>query len=221
RLHFSGRRCGGAIMGIAGVVSMLPSAHELAVERVVAAPGRLMVVATARQSEAACPGCGVPSRRVHSRSERELADLPWHGLSIAIRVRVRRFVCDTPGCARSICCERLSETTAVHARRTLRLASALELIGRALGGEAGARLARALGMVAAGSGDALVQLIKSAPSTTALGTSAHPHPSLRAVGVDDWARRKGTRRARCSSTWRGDSSPIFSRTASRRRSPLG
>jgi hypothetical protein len=49
---------------------------------------------------------------------------------------VRRFVCERPGCPRRIFCERLSATAAVFARRTTRLADALEVIGLALGGEA-------------------------------------------------------------------------------------
>jgi transposase len=178
-------------METARVVSLLPSAHELAVERLVAEPGRLLVVASARPSEAPCPSCGVLSRRVHSRYERELADLPWHGLSIAIRVQVRRFFCDMPGCARRIFCERLTETTEAYSRRTLRLSSALELIGLALGGEAGARLARELGMVAAGSGDSLLRLMKSPPGTRVLDRFTNSLPSLRALGVDDWAWRRG------------------------------
>lgn len=178
-------------MEAARVVSLLPSAQELAVKRLVAEPGRLLVVASARRSEASCPACGVRSRRVHSRYERELADLPWHGVSIAIRVSVRRFFYNVPGCARRIFCERLSQTTDAYSRRTLRLSSALELIGLALGGEAGARLARELAMAAAGSSDTLLRLVKSNWSTGERYRSGGPPSQLRAVGVDDWAWRRG------------------------------
>ncbi len=123
------------------VVALVPAPAELAVEHLAAEPGRLIVVATARRAAAVCPACGCPSDRVQSRYERSLADLPWHGLAVALRVRARRFVCDVPRCPRRVFCERLPGTAAAYARRTTRLAGALELIGLALGGEAGARLA--------------------------------------------------------------------------------
>jgi transposase len=122
---------------------------------------------------------------VQSRYERTLADLPWHGHAVALRVRVRRFVCGVPSCARRVFCERLPGTAVAHARRTTRLAGALELIGLALGGEAGARLARALGMAAGASADALLRALKAGPP----GPPAAP--SVRVLGVDDWAWRKG------------------------------
>lgn len=87
------------------------------------------------------PSCGCASVRAQSRYERRLADLPWHGLAVALRIRVRRFVCEVPRCPRRVFCERLPATAAPYARRTTRLAGALERIGLALGGETGARLA--------------------------------------------------------------------------------
>jgi hypothetical protein len=73
-------------METARIASLRSSAHALAIERIVAASERPIVVATAQQSEAAFPSRGVPSHRVHSRDEREPSDLLWHGLPIAIRV---------------------------------------------------------------------------------------------------------------------------------------
>src|SRR5690606_5634144 len=67
-----------------------------------------------------------------------------------------------------------------------RLTTALELISLALGGEAGARLARELGMTAGTSADALLCLLK-APS----GAPSSDATSVRVLGVDDWAWRKG------------------------------
>lgn len=166
------------------VVALVPAPDELAVEHLAAEPGRLIVVAAARRAEAVCPTCGCASGRVQSRYERRLADLPWHGLAVALRVRVRRFVCAVPRCPRRIFCERLPGTAAAHARRTTRLAGALELIGLALGGEAGARLARELGMAAGASADTLLRVLQAGPRPRA-------EPPVRVLGVDDWAWRKG------------------------------
>ena len=95
-------------------------------------------------------------------------------------MHVRRFVCEVPRYPRRIFCERLPGTAAAYARRTARRAGALELIGLALGGEAGARLARELGMAAGTSSDTLLRLLK----VSAGDTSA---PPVRVLGVDDWA----------------------------------
>jgi len=90
--------------------------------------------------------CGLLSQRVPGRSVRTLDDLPWHGGRVRIEAHVHQFFCDTPGCPRRIFTERLSETTVPHARRTNRAATALELIGFALGGRPGERLAVAMGL---------------------------------------------------------------------------
>lgn len=78
-------------------------------------------------------------------SARTLADLPCVGVSVRPRVRVRRFFCDEPSCERRISTERLYGVAKAHARGTDRQREALERIAFALGGEAGARLARELG----------------------------------------------------------------------------
>jgi transposase len=43
---------------------------------------------------ARCPACGRRSARVHSHYTRMLADLPWQGIPVTVRLRVRRFFCD-------------------------------------------------------------------------------------------------------------------------------
>jgi hypothetical protein len=107
---------------------------------------------------------------------------------VALRVRVRPFVCDVPRCPRRILNERLllPGNAPAYARRTTRLASALELIGIALADEAGARLARELGMAAGASADTLLRVLKATPALPA-------GPPVRVVGVDDWAWRNGER----------------------------
>jgi hypothetical protein len=118
------------------------------------------------------PSCGCASHRVHSRYVRRLADLPWHGLAVGLRVQLRRLVCDVPRCRRRIVCERLPATAAADARRTARLTRAVERIGLALGGEAGARLAVALGM--ATSADTLLRVLRATPDTSDTAAGGHP-----------------------------------------------
>jgi transposase len=84
----------------------------------------------------------VPSSSVHSRYQRHLTDLPWGTRPVRLQLTVRKFVCRNPRCRRRIFTERVPALAAAYARRTQRLATVLQAIGVALGGQAGARLTR-------------------------------------------------------------------------------
>jgi transposase len=143
--------------------------------------GLLTISGCLRSSEARCPMCGEPSRRVHSRYTRTLADLPWSGTPVRLRFRVRKFFCDQPSCERRIFAERLEKIARPFARGTDRQREALEWIAFSLGGEAGARLARELGLLV--SPDTLLNRIRSAFRADA--------EDVRMLGVDDFGFRKG------------------------------
>jgi transposase len=149
-------------------------------ESVLVGPSDLTVRAGVPVACARCPICKRRSERVHSQYERTVSDLPWRGVSVRLKIRARRFFCENRGCQRSIFCERLPEVAA-HARKTERLEEALTIIAFELGGEAGARLARELGLPI--SSDALLERIRRAPR---LGAE-----QVKVLGVDDWAIKKG------------------------------
>jgi transposase len=152
----------------------------LCVRELAVTPDAIHIAADATARTAACPGCGCPTERVHGRYSRTLADLPWQGRRVVLRVAARRFRCPAPGCRRAVFCESLA-VAARHARTTDRLAGAHRAIGFAVGGEAGSRLAQHLAMPT--SPDTLLRRVKPAPA------SARPTP--RVLGVDDFAFRKG------------------------------
>lgn len=140
----------------------------------------LTVAASSRTS--VCPLCRRASRSVHSRYERRLRDLPWHGVAVQLQLRVRRFRCRTAGCRRKIFVERLAQVALAHGRQTARFSETLRMLGYALGGEAGAELAERLGIET--SPDTVLRRLKTERAATS---------TVRAVGVDDWAWRKGQR----------------------------
>jgi transposase len=144
-------------------------------------PGFLRIAAHGARPGGRCPDCGRASRAVHSRYRRRPADLPSLGRAVRVELCVRRFYCRNPACARRTFAERLPGLLGPRARRTRRLAEAQGRVGVALGGEAGARLLRHLAM--ATSADTVLRLLRGLPLP-------EPEPP-RAVGVDDWARRKG------------------------------
>jgi transposase len=164
---------------VAPVARLVPPA--LSVEALVAEDDGLTLRVRSETAEARCPLCGESADRVHSRATRTLADLPWAGVTVRLRVRVRKFFCDNPACPRRIFHERLAGIAAVAARRTERQRAALLDLAVALGGEAGARLAAKRGMPV--SPDTLLRLLRQAPE------AALPTPAV--LGVDDWAIHKG------------------------------
>jgi len=173
---------------------LCPAPLELQLDEIHFAAPELIVSAIARRRVVACPKCGHASTRIHSRYSRTLADLPWHGLRVRLDVHVRRFFCDVPGCKRRIFTERLPNTAASYARRTARAASALEAIGLALGGRAGARLAEALGLAGAPSEIlSILSAIHVAADEGRDGVGDRAKAAPRVLGVDDWAWRKGQR----------------------------
>lgn len=141
----------------------------------------VVITVGAIATAASCPLCRHASDRVHSRYARQLADLPWRGVAVRLRVHVRRFFCDTADCQRRIFAERLPEVAPVYARRTTRLTEVLRAVGFAAGGEGGVRLLSALALSA--SADTLLRLPCSAP--------VPEHPGVRVLGVDDWAKKRG------------------------------
>jgi transposase len=163
------------------VLACLPIPSSLHVETLLLDDDGLTILAASEGETACCPLCGWRANRVHSRSMRTLADLPWATLAVGLHVRVRKFFCDNNACPRRIFTERLAGVAQVRARRTDRQGERLTAVAFALGGEAGARLAHKLGMPT--SPDTLLRLIRRHPD------AEHRVPMV--LGVDDWAIHKG------------------------------
>ena len=100
-----------------------------------------------------------------------------------LNVRVARWRCRNPNCARQIFCQRRDQVAHRHARETNRFGEILQMLGHALGGRPGERLSTRLGLPV--SDDRLLRRVQRwARLRPAL-------PRITALGVDDWAWRKG------------------------------
>jgi transposase len=157
--------------------TLLPDPTCLHLKLLEASEAAITAVVTTTSEEAGCPLCHWCSTRIHSRYEREVADLPWMGCAVHLELHVRRFFCSNSECSRQIFTERLPTVVAPYARRTTRLTDIFTLIGFALGGEAGKRLAA--GMNLSASSDTLLRLLRAQPEEQA--------PTPRVLGVDDFS----------------------------------
>ena len=157
---------------------LLPHLGSLVIEAVTDCGAGVVVDARLRVDGSACPRCGQPSRRVHSRYRRQLADAPIAGRAVRLRLRIRRLFCDNVACAARTFAEQPAALTAPRARRTSLLRRMLSTIAVALAGRASARLAARLGMPT--SRDSLLRGLPDVPVT-----------AVPVLGVDDFALRRG------------------------------
>jgi transposase len=156
---------------------LVPDPTCLRLDQIEASSSAITVIVTTTTAKACCPLCQHPSEHVHSRYVRHIADLPWMGWEVKLELHTRRFFCLNLGCVRQIFAERLPSVVIPYARRTTRLTDVFILLGFALGGEAGKRLAAGMGL--ATSPDTLLRLIRAQPE--------EPVPTPRILGVDDFS----------------------------------
>ncbi|MFJ6405965.1 ISL3 family transposase [Streptomyces hydrogenans] len=126
-------------------------------------------------------GLWVLAQTFHDRYQRRLRDLPLTEQGFVIRLTVRRSICGAADCPRRTFAEPFSRLTVPHARFTTRLNRALERVGLALAGRAGARPAAQPGF-----GAGRMTLLRR---VMALPDPAFSTP--RVLGVDDFAIRRG------------------------------
>src|SRR5439155_12758179 len=128
-----------------------------------------------------CPDCRAWSEAFHSSYERNLGDLPIAGRQAVMDLRVRRFRCYQPECARKTFVEQAPILAERYAHRTCRLRSLLEDIGLALGGRPGSRHCTRLAMPTSRS--TLLRMVRALPE--------RPIPTPTVLGVDEFALRRG------------------------------
>jgi transposase len=160
---------------------LLPPQAPLHIETMALTERGMTLDVAVTASQAHCPTCTQPSTHIHSDYRRTLADLPWATTPVQLHLRVRRFWCETPHCARRTFTERVPQVAPCSARVTTRLSTMQTSTGLALGGAAGARHLARQGLP--GSRNTLLRRVRRLPAPEA--------PPPRAVGLDDWAKRKG------------------------------
>ena len=125
----------------------LPHLKGLCLAEIAATEEGVTLQLSVARRTARCPSCQRHAHRSHRRDDRTIADLPWRGTTVGLWVRVRRSVCRVAACPQCIFTERLPQLVGCYARRTHRLRDALQQLGLALGGAAGAQLATLLCLI--------------------------------------------------------------------------
>ena len=144
---------------------------------------QIIIEAEPTASSGACPACQQLSRSRHSRSGRVLADLPACGRPVRVRLTVSRSYGRAPACPKRTVVEQIPLVTQPHRQRLARLEAVLATFSATVGGAAGARLLRQIGVTVSGS--SLVRVLRR--------VELPPRPAPRVLGVDDWAWRRGSR----------------------------
>ncbi len=166
--------------------TILANPDIIQLESFISEPNAITIVIHSKQKRPLCPNCHQPSASLHSHYQRAVADLPWHDISVKLRLKTRKFRCRNEVCQGRIFCDRLPDVVEACARKTCRLDSALTWLAFALGGEAGARTAERLRIKT--SGDTLLRMIRR---TAGKQSSSPIDYEPKVIGVDDWAWRKG------------------------------
>ncbi|MER5371431.1 transposase family protein [Streptomyces sp. NPDC002722] len=110
---------------------LLPSIADVSVLSLDVSNEAIRIDACSTADRAACPDCGSESTRVHSSYLRFPADVPSGGRLVVLQLRVRRFFCPEPSCARRTFAEQMPGLTRRHSRWTERLRSTLAAVGLA------------------------------------------------------------------------------------------
>ena len=164
-------------------LALMPTLPDFETLEIIATPTRIVIHAGSLTQRAACPRCQTNSTHRHSRYWREVQDLPLGERPVTLRLRLNRYRCRQATCSQQTFREQHPKLVVKWGRSTVRHTSAIQAVGLALGGVPGSRLAARLHL-------------RSSRSTILrhLRTLPLPPPGrLTAVGVDDWALRKGSR----------------------------
>jgi len=130
-----------------------------------------------------CPDCKVISTSLHSYYQRTWRDLPIAGIPVKWKIKARRFRCENENCHRKTFTERFDHIITPNGQRTKRFTNQLRHISYSCSAEAGAKLAKKLGLPT--SGDTLLRIIRASPSGYI--------PPGTIVGIDDWSFKRGLR----------------------------
>lgn len=160
---------------------VIPQEQGFVVEKAVWEDNQLCLFVKNTLREKACPGCGQPSKSVHSYYSRRVKDLPLVDKGLVVELRARRFRCGNVGCSKKTFSEPFGDFLAPYARITQRLNRVLEQVGLMVGANPGARLLECFKLEV--SSDRLLAVVHA--------MAVKPVGCPRVIGVDEFALKRG------------------------------
>src|SRR6266498_2099588 len=145
--------------------------------------GKVLLKAVSSSRSAVCPYCQTRSQKRHSVYVRKPQALPCSDTPIQLVLSVHRYLCHNPSCTRKTFAERIPDTAHFYARRTIHLECLLRWIAFEMSAETASRICERLQVQV--SPDSVLRLIRK--------TDLSQEPTVRVLGVDDWATKKGQR----------------------------
>ncbi len=143
--------------------------------------GILLTTVYQTMSTFSCPSCGCPSQRTRGSYYRTLLDIPVVDRCLVVQVRVRRFHCENPDCTQKYFSEPLSGLATRYSRKTTRCNDLVVCFSKEMSSVKASGLLSKLG-------------IHVSPSTCVRELLKCPvvsDESLKEVGIDDFANKKG------------------------------
>lgn len=140
-----------------------------------------MINVESTQFGSSCPLCDVRGFRIHSYYFRSILDLPILGNETWIRLKARKFYCGNDECTKKVFTERFDIHFLSGKRMTERVRGKVSKIALLVGGKGGEKICCLMNLTI---------------SRSTLIRSIHDREipevqSLRIIGLDDWAYRKG------------------------------
>ncbi len=93
---------------------ILADPSVLILEKINSEDDLITLVVRTTQTRPLCPSCNKPSSRIHSRYQRQVADLPWQGATVRMQLLARKLFCRQEDCPQRIFCERIPSVVATY-----------------------------------------------------------------------------------------------------------
>lgn len=160
---------------------LLLATNQLIVKRITVGTGEIQLGVESIATRATCPKCREESTEIHSTYTRFPADLAWAGWAVVLHLQVKRFFCRNERCSKRTFAEQFPGLLARYARRTNRVCERQQRVGVEVCAKVAERL---LALDRIGISDTTInRMLRMLPDVSVT--------SVRVLGVDDWAKRKG------------------------------
>jgi transposase len=162
-------------------LSSLYERAEISIDSISQSESTIDMYAKTNLNYGLCPYCGEKSFKVHSKYNRVITDLPILGKQVILHIQTRKFFCKNPMCGKKTFAEQPGNEVFRYRRRTRRCEIMVVGHGLLCSSNKAKRLIRTVG----------IPLSNTTILRDIHRMSINPRDSVKNIGVDDWAFRKG------------------------------